>query len=82
MNPTAKQVRTSGAAPASVIESDEDDDVPPWVSLEEEFETEQNICAAAQTCPKEGYDVVPSMPCIADYKGEPHRPKTTPFKPP
>ena len=28
------EVSTSGAAPASVIESDDDDDVPPWESLE------------------------------------------------
>ena len=72
------EASTSGAAPASPIESDEDE-VPPWESLEEELELENNICATAQTSPQMGYDYAPSMPCVANYKGEPHRPKTVPY---
>ena len=69
---------TSGAAPASLIESD-DDEVPPWESLEEELELESMICAAVQAAPQKGYDHVPAMPCVADHRGEPHRPKIVPF---
>ena len=72
-------VSTFDAAPVSIGDPEEDVDVPPWVSLEDELELERNICAAARNRPKDGPDIVPSMPCIVGHKGEPHRQKTTPF---
>ena len=77
---SGSEASTSGAAPASLVESDEDG-APPWESLEEELELESMICAAAQASSQKGYDHFPARPCIADYKGEPHRPKIVPFSP-
>ena len=59
------EASTSGAAPASIVES-EDEEVPPWVPLEDEREVESSICAAAQASPHKGYDHIPAMPCVAD----------------
>lgn len=73
------EASTSGAVPASLIEPGEDV-IPPWESHEEELELESMICAAAQASPqKDVYDHVPAMPCVADYKGEPHCSKIAPF---
>ena len=72
------EASASGAAPASLIESD-GDETSPWETLEDELVLEENLCSAAQTSPEKGYDHVPSMPCVTDYKGEPHRPKTVPY---
>ena len=69
---------TSGAAPASVVESEEDD-VPPWEYLDNELEIETSICAAAREAPHKEDDEIPAMPCVANYKGEPHRPKIASF---
>ena len=72
------EASTSGAAPASVVESEEDD-VPPWEYLDNELEIENSICAAAREAPNKEDDEVPAMPCVANYKGDPHRPKIAPF---
>ena len=67
---------TSGAAPASLIKSDEDG-TSPWESLEEELELESMICAVAQASPQKVYDHVPAMPCVADCKGGSTVPKSS-----
>ena len=77
-NESDSEASTSGAAPASVVESEEDD-VPPWEHLENELEIENSICAAARESPQKRDDEIPAMPCVANYKGEPHRPKIVPF---
>ena len=77
-NESDSEASTSGAVPASVVES-EDEDVPPWEHLENELEIENSICAAARESPQMRDDDVPAMPCVANYKGEPHRPKIVPF---
>ena len=77
-NESGSEASTSGAAPASVVESEEED-VPPWEHLENELEVENSICAAARESLQKRDDEVPAMPCVANYKGEPHRPKIVPF---
>ena len=77
-NESDSEASTSGAAPASIIES-EDEDVSPWECLENELEAENAICAAARESPQKRDDEIPAMPCVANYKGEPHRPKIVPF---
>ena len=77
-NESDSEASTSGAAPASVVESEEDD-VPPWEHLDNELEIENSICAAAREAPQKRDDEIPAMPCVANYKGEPHRPKIVPF---
>ena len=62
-NESDSEASTSGAAPASVIES-EDEDVPPWECLENEFEVENVICATARECPQKRDDEIPAMPCV------------------
>ena len=57
----------------------EEEDVPPWEHLENELEIGNSICAAAWESPQKRDDEVPAMPCVTNYKGEPHRPKTVPF---
>ena len=71
-NESDSEASTSGAAPASVIES-EDDDVPPWEYLENELVVENSICAAARESPQKRDDEIPAMPCVDNYQGEPHR---------
>ena len=77
-NESDSEAGTSGAAPASIVES-EDEDIPPWESLENELEAGNSICAAAQASTRKGDVHIPAMPCVANYKGEPHRLKTVPF---
>ena len=77
-NESDSEASTSGAAPASVIES-EDDDVPPWEYLENELEVENSICAAARESLQKRDDEIPAMPCVDNYQGEPHRLKIVPF---
>ena len=77
-NESDSEASTSGAAPASVVES-EDEDVPPWVYLGNELEIENVICAAARESPQRRDDEIPAMPCADNYQGEPHRPKIVPF---
>ena len=72
------EASTYGAAPASVVESEEED-VPPWEYLENDLEIENTICAAAREVPQKLDVEIPAMPCVDDYKGEPHRPKIVPF---
>ena len=50
-NESDSEASTSGAAPASVIESEEED-IPPWEYLENELEVENAICAAARGSPQ------------------------------
>ena len=76
-NESDSEASTSGAAPASVVES-EDEDVPPWECLENEFEFENAICAAARESLQKGDDEIPAMPCVENYQGEPHRLKIVP----
>ena len=57
----------------------EEDDVPPWEYLDNELEIENSICAAARETPSKEDNEIPAMPCVANYKGEPHRPKIVPF---
>ena len=69
---------TSGAAPASVIES-KDEEVPLGNLLRMNLKLEARFVLPRRHLPIRGNDYIPAMPCVADYKGEPHRPKTAPF---
>ena len=71
-NESDGEASTSGDAPASMVQS-EDDGVPPWESLENELEVENPICAAARESPQKRDDEIPAMPCVDNYQGEPHR---------
>ena len=48
-------------------------------ALKNELKIEDSICAAARESPQMRDDEVPAMPCVANYKGEPHRPEIVPF---
>ena len=61
-NESDSEASTSGAAPASMVESEEED-VPPWEYLENELEVENSICAAARESFQKRDDEIPAMPC-------------------
>ena len=61
-NESDSEASTSGAAPASVVESEEED-VPPWEYLENELEIENTICAAARESPQRRDDEILAMLC-------------------
>ena len=77
-NESDSEASTSGAAPASVVES-EDEDVPPWEYLGNELEIENATCAAARGSPQRRDDEIHAMPCVNNYQGELHRSKIVPF---
>ena len=66
-NESDSEAGTSGAVPASVVES-EDEGVHPWEYLENELEIGNSICAAAREFPQMRDDEVPAMPCVDNYK--------------
>ena len=60
-NECDSEASTSGAAPASIVGS-EDEEIPPWESLENELEVGNSRCAAAQAFSRKGDDHIPAMP--------------------